>query len=109
MKLIADFKTLKSPQRADLLSQMIYVHTKILKTKQSTTNNYAIIPVSDQIFPPQIFIQTEDTNLPGQQNISTVPNLPSNTPDHVPFQLNADELSSPDNHDNHKKEQKMES
>ena len=103
MKLITDFKTLKSPQRADLLSQMIYVHTKILKTKQSTTNNDVIIPVSDQIFPPQIFIQTEDTNLLPKQNTSTVPNLPSNTPDHVPFQLTADELSSPDNHDNHEK------
>ena len=102
-RLITEFKTLKTPQRADLLSQMIYVHTKILKTKQSSTDNDVIITVSDQRFPPQIFIQTEDTNLPAQQNISTVTNLPSNTPDHVPFQLTADELSSPDNHDNHEK------
>ena len=81
---------------------MIYVHTKILKTRQSTTDNYAIIPVtSDQTFPPQIIIETEDTNLPPQQNTSTVPNLPSNTTDYVPFQLTADELSSPENHDNH--------
>ena len=37
--LIKEFKSLRTPQRADLISQMVYIHTKMLKSKDSNVEN----------------------------------------------------------------------
>ena len=83
------FKTLKTPQRADLISDFIYIHTKLLKNK---------VPQEEDAKISEAPVNPSPASL-----INNNSSLPSNTPSGVPYKLPADQLPSTSNNDESKK------
>ena len=86
--LIKEFKKLKTPQRADLISNFIYLHTKLLKTGPTSNPDSAIKIENDIPILPLTVVINEPNHTENQASSALI----SNTPNHLPFQVPGSDL-----------------